>query len=194
MVSKSLKHNQHIESNKIFGFWIYLMSDCIIFATLFATYAVMVNNTADGPTGKDIFELPFVLIETFLLLLSSITCGMSVISINKNKSNIVIWLVITFLLGLSFIGMEFYEFYHLIEQGYGPTTSGFLSSFFTIVGTHGIHVICGLVWMLVLIIQLLKFGKKINNITRLMCLSLFWHFLDVIWICLFTIVYLMGVM
>ncbi|MBK4775795.1 cytochrome o ubiquinol oxidase subunit III [Candidatus Pantoea edessiphila] len=193
MSSESLKHYNHMESNKIFGFWIYLMSDCIIFAILFATYVVMINNTADGPTGKDIFELPFVLIETSLLLLSSVTCGMSVVSINKKTSNIIFWLTITFLLGLVFIGMEFYEFYNLIKQGYGPNKSGFLSSFFTVVGTHGIHVVCGLIWILVLVFQILVYGKNINNITRIMCFSLFWHFLDIIWILVFTIVYLMGV-
>ncbi|PPI87707.1 cytochrome o ubiquinol oxidase subunit III [Candidatus Pantoea edessiphila] len=193
MSIETLKHYRDIESNKIFGFWIYLMSDCIIFATLFATYAVMVNNTADGPSGKEIFELPFVLIETFLLLLSSVTCGMTVVSINKKNSNIVIWLIITFLLGLGFISMELYEFHHLIEKGCGPDRSGFLSSFFTLVGTHGLHVISGLVWILVIIAQILKYGKRTSNITRILCFSLFWHFLDVIWICVFTVVYLMGV-
>ncbi|PPI86334.1 cytochrome o ubiquinol oxidase subunit III [Candidatus Pantoea edessiphila] len=192
MAIETLKQHKGIESNKIFGFWIYLMSDCIIFATLFATYSVLVNNTADGPSGKDIFELPFVLIETCLLLLSSITCGMALISLRKHKINIVIWLCITFLLGLGFIGMEFYEFHYLIKEGYGPNRSAFLSSFFTVVGTHGLHVISGLIWMLVLIIQLLMYDKNAKNITRIMCLSLFWHFLDVIWICVFTIVYLMG--
>ncbi|PPI88399.1 cytochrome o ubiquinol oxidase subunit III [Candidatus Pantoea edessiphila] len=190
MTIESLKHYKNIESNKIFGFWIYLMSDCIMFAILFATYSVMVNNIADGPAGKDIFELPFVLAETFLLLLSSITCGMTLISINKN---IIFWLITTFLLGLGFISMEIYEFHSLIQRGYSPDRSGFLSNFFTLVGTHGFHVICGLIWMLVMIIQILKYGTRPNNVTRIICLNMFWHFLDIIWICLFTVVYLMGV-
>ena len=198
----SKQHDAHAEhghhdagANKIFGFWIYLMSDCIIFATLFATYAVMVNNTAGGPAGKDIFELPFVLDETALLLLSSITYGMAVIGMNNgSKGAVNRWLALTFLFGLGFIAMEIYEFHHLIAEGFGPDRSGFLSGFFTLVGTHGLHVTSGLIWMLVLMFQLAKNGLTETNRTRVMCLSLFWHFLDVVWICVFTIVYLMGVM
>jgi len=198
----SKQHDAHAEhghhdagANKIFGFWIYLMSDCIIFATLFATYAVMVNNTAGGPAGKDIFELPFVLAETALLLLSSITYGMAVIGMNNgSKGAVNRWLALTFLFGLGFIAMEIYEFHHLIAEGFGPDRSGFLSGFFTLVGTHGLHVTSGLIWMLVLMFQLAKNGLTETNRTRVMCLSLFWHFLDVVWICVFTIGYLMGVM
>jgi len=198
----SKQHDAHAEhghhdagANKIFGFWIYLMSDCIIFATLFATYAVMVNNTAGGPAGKDIFELPFVLAETALLLLSSITYGMAVIGMNNgSKGAVNRWLALTFLFGLGFIAMEIYEFHHLIAEGFGPDRSGFLSGFFTLVGTHGLHVTSGLIWMLVLMFQLAKTGLTETTRTRVMCLSLFWHFLDVVWICVFTIVYLMGVM
>ena len=198
----SKQHDAHAEhghhdagANKIFGFWIYLMSDCIIFATLFATYAVMVNNTAGGPAGKDIFELPFVLAETALLLLSSITYGMAVIGMNNgSKGAVNRWLALTFLFGLGFIAMEIYEFHHLIAEGFGPDRSGFLSGFFTLVGTHGLHVTSGLIWMLVLMFQLAKNGLTETNRTRVMCLSLFWHFPDVVWICVFTIVYLMGVM
>ncbi len=171
------------------------MSDCIIFATLFATYAVMVNNTAGGPAGKDIFELPFVLVETALLLLSSITYGMAVIAMNKeNKGAVIGWLALTFLFGAGFIGMEIYEFHHLIAEGFGPNRSGFLSGFFTLVGTHGLHVTSGLIWMAVLMFQIAKRGLNATNRTRIMCLSLFWHFLDVVWICVFTVVYLMGAM
>ncbi len=195
-------HDAHAEhghhdagANKVFGFWIYLMSDCIIFATLFATYAVMVNNTAGGPAGKDIFELPFVLVETALLLLSSITYGMAVIAMNnQNKGSVISWLALTFLFGAGFIGMEIYEFHHLIKEGFGPDRSGFLSAFFTLVGTHGLHVTSGLIWMAVLMFQISKRGLTENNRTRIMCLSLFWHFLDVVWICVFTVVYLMGAM
>ncbi|MFD1801568.1 cytochrome o ubiquinol oxidase subunit III [Mixta tenebrionis] len=190
------EHGHHdAGANKVFGFWIYLMSDCIIFATLFATYAVMVNNTAGGPAGKDIFELPFVLVETALLLLSSITYGMAVIGMNNgSKGAVNRWLALTFLFGLGFIAMEIYEFHHLIEEGFGPDRSGFLSGFFTLVGTHGLHVTSGLIWMLVLMFQIAKRGLTDTNRARIMCLSLFWHFLDVVWICVFTVVYLMGAM
>ncbi len=202
MSSLSKHHDAHGEhghhdagANKIFGFWIYLMSDCIIFATLFATYAVMVNSTAGGPAGRDLFELPYVLGETALLLLSSITYGMAVISMNKgSKGAVNAWLLLTFICGLGFIGMEINEFHKLIAEGFGPQRSGFLSGFFTLVGTHGLHVTCGLIWMLVLMFQIATRGLTPTNRTRIMCLSLFWHFLDVVWICVFTIVYLMGVM
>ncbi|MEI2266561.1 cytochrome o ubiquinol oxidase subunit III [Erwinia sp. CGal63] len=195
-------HDAHAEhghhdagANKLFGFWIYLMSDCIIFATLFATYAVMVNSTAGGPSGKDIFELPFVLVETALLLFSSITYGFAVITMEKgSKSAVLGWLGLTFLFGLGFIGMEIYEFHHLITEGFGPQRSGFLSAFFTLVGTHGLHVTSGLIWMLVLMYQVATKGLTSTNHTRVMCLSMFWHFLDVVWICVFTIVYLLGAM
>lgn len=191
-----MKHVTHDPgANKVFGFWIYLMSDCIIFATLFATYAVMVNNTAGGPAGKEIFKLPFVLIETTLLLFSSMTYGMVVISMNNhNKMLVISWLALTFLFGNGFIGMELYEFYHLIKEGLGPNRSGFLSGFFTLVGTHGLHVTCGLIWIVVLMFHIARRNLNATNRIRIMCLSLFWHFLDVVWICVFTFVYLMGAM
>ncbi len=182
-------------ATKVFGFWIYLMSDCILFATLFATYAVLVNGTAGGPAGKDIFELPFVFAETMLLLLSSITFGFGMLAMNKNKvSTVNTWLLVTFILGAGFIAMEIYEFHHLIVNDAGPDRSGFLSAFFTLVGTHGIHVTSGLIWIIVMMVLISKKGLTERNRTRLMCLSLFWHFLDVVWICVFTVVYLMGVM
>lgn len=191
------KHHEHHDtgSTKIFGFWIYLMSDCILFATLFATYAVLVNGTAGGPTGKDIFSLPFVLVETFLLLLSSITYGFAVLAMNKGqKKQVNAWLAFTFLSGLGFVTMEIFEFHELIMEGYGPNHSAFLSSFFALVGTHGLHVTLGLIWILVMMVQVSQRGLNAMNQTRLMCLSLFWHFLDVIWICVFTVVYLLGAM
>ncbi|EEP99833.1 Cytochrome o ubiquinol oxidase subunit 3 [Yersinia ruckeri ATCC 29473] len=171
------------------------MSDCILFATLFATYAVLVNGTAGGPTGKDIFDLNFVLVETFLLLFSSITYGVAMLGMNKgNKNQVNIWLGMTFLFGLGFVAMEIYEFHHLIAEGYGPDRSAFLSSFFALVATHGLHVTTGLVWIIIMMIQVAKRGLNPTNQTRLMCLSLFWHFLDVVWICVFTVVYLLGAM
>ncbi|WWP02519.1 MAG: cytochrome o ubiquinol oxidase subunit III [Candidatus Dasytiphilus stammeri] len=179
-------------SNKIFGFWIYLMSDCIIFATLFATYAVMIAN---GPMAKKIFNLPFVLVETNCLLFSSITYGMAMVNMNKkarSKNKVLMWLFLTFLLGVCFIYMEIYEFHNLINDNFGPNRNGFLSSFFTLVGTHGIHVLSGLIWIVVLMSQVAYRGINATNKTRMVCLSLFWHFLDIIWICVFTVVYLLG--
>ncbi|AKJ41104.1 cytochrome o ubiquinol oxidase subunit III [Pragia fontium] len=186
-------HDHDSGAKTVFGFWIYLMSDCILFAAVFATYAVLATGIADGPSGKDIFELPYVAGETALLLLSSFTYGMAIISMYKgNKSQVVGWLAITFLFGLGFIGMELNEFHLLISEGYGPSRSAFLSGFFTLVGTHGLHVTLGLIWMAIMMIQVSKKGLTPKNNARLMCLSLFWHFLDVIWICVFTVVYLMG--
>lgn len=180
---------------KVFGFWIYLMSDCILFAVIFATYAVLMNNVADGPSGKEIFNLPYVLTETFCLLISSVTYGMAMLAqVKKQQKQVLTWLAVTFLFGLMFIGLEINEFHQLISEGHGPRQSAFLSAFFTLVGTHGLHVIVGLIWMVILMIQINHKGLTNINNTRLMCLSLFWHFLDIIWICLFTVVYLIGAM
>ena len=190
------EHGHHdAGETKVFGFWIYLMSDCILFASLFATYAVLVNGTAGGPSGKDIFDLKFVLVETYLLLFGYVAYGMVRVAMNKGRGGGVnTWLFLTFLFGLGFVAMEIYEFHHLIAEGFGPDRSAFLSSFFALVGTHGLHVTSGLIWIIVLMIQVSKFGLTATNKTRLMCLSLFWHFLDVVWICVFTVVYLLGVM
>ncbi|MEQ2025293.1 cytochrome o ubiquinol oxidase subunit III [Xenorhabdus szentirmaii] len=190
------EHGHHdAGANKVFGFWIYLMSDLVLFASLFATYAVLVNGTAGGSTGKEIFELLFVLVETFLLLFSSITYGFAMLCMNKGKAaQVNLWLFITFLLGLGFVSMEVYEFHKLISEGFGPDRSAFLSSFFALVATHGLHVTFGLIWIIVLMVQVARRGLTEVNRTRLNCLSLFWHFLDVVWICVFTVVYLMGAM
>ncbi|MCS3432333.1 cytochrome o ubiquinol oxidase subunit III [Klebsiella sp. BIGb0407] len=190
------EHGHHdAGANKVFGFWIYLMSDLILFCCLFATYAVLVNGTAGGPTGKDIFELPFVMVETALLLFSSITYGMAIICMDRGTKNQVIgWLAVTFLFGAGFVGMEIYEFHHLIVNDMGPDRSGFLSAFFALVGTHGLHVTSGLVWMALMMFHVYRRGLTSANRTRLMCLSLFWHFLDIVWICVFSVVYLMGAM
>ena len=180
---------------KVYGFWIYILSDLILFATLFATYAVLHDSYAGGVTGKDIFELPFVAVETAALLLSSITYGIAIIAMYKgHKAQVINWLIVTFVLGAVFISMEIYEFHHLIYNGHGPDKSAFLSAFFTLVGTHGLHVTSGLIWMATMIALVAKNGLTPVNKTRLLCLSLFWHFLDVVWICVFTIVYLLGVM
>ncbi|ASI91258.1 cytochrome o ubiquinol oxidase subunit III [Vibrio mediterranei] len=189
-------HDGHDHSdNKLFGFWIYLMSDCVLFATLFATYAVLASNPMTGSLARELFELPFVFVETMLLLLSSITFGFGMIAMKRQDiTNLKLWMKVTFLLGLGFIGMEVYEFHHLIVEGYGPQTNAFLSAFFTLVGTHGLHVTFGLIWMAVCYHQLSKKGLNSNMTMRFSCLSLFWHFLDIVWICVFTIVYLLGVM
>lgn len=182
-------------SNTVFGFWLYLMTDCLLFASFFATYAVLYMNTAGGVSGKDIFELDFVALETAALLLSSITFGFAMITAKAQKQAATLsWLTVTFALGAVFIAMEVYEFHHLIAAGNGPQQSAFLTSFFSLVGLHGLHVSAGLIWMSVMMIEVLRRGLKGQTVTRLSCLSLFWHFLDIVWICVFTVVYLMGVM
>ncbi len=187
---------EHHDSGAIttLGFWIYLMSDCILFASLFASFAVLRGATAGGPSGREIFSLPYVAVETSCLLVSSFTYGMAMIAANQGqKAWVLRWLGLTLLLGLAFVGMEVHEFVKLIGDGAGPDRSGFLSAFFTLVGTHGLHVTSGMVWMGVLIAHVLRRGLTEANRTRLMCLSLFWHFLDIVWIGVFTVVYLMGV-
>jgi cytochrome o ubiquinol oxidase subunit 3 len=173
------------------GFWIYLMSDCLIFAVLFATFGVLVANTNGGPGGKDLFELPYVLGETVLLLLSSFTFGAGVLAARAgDRTSLFRWLGVTFVLGLAFVAMELHEFGALLHEGAGPGVSAFLSAYFTLVGTHGLHVACGLLWLLVLMHQISKHGLDAIAQRRLACLSLFWHFLDLVWICVFTFVYL----
>ncbi|MBA1229511.1 cytochrome o ubiquinol oxidase subunit III [Pseudomonas viridiflava] len=188
-------HDDHHDSGgmTVYGFWLYLMTDCVLFASFFAVYAVMVNSVAGGPSGQDIFLLPFVAVETAFLLVSSITYGFAMLALYKGKKSQVLgWLALTFLCGAAFIGMEIYEFHHLIHEGYGPSRSGFLSAFFALVGLHGVHVTSGLIWMTIMMIQVQRKGLTNTNKTRLSCLSLFWHFLDVVWIGVFTVVYLMG--
>ncbi|RKF45333.1 cytochrome o ubiquinol oxidase subunit III [Paraburkholderia fungorum] len=188
-------HADHPPSHSVFGFWLYLMTDCIIFASLFAVFAVMQHQFAGGPTGKDLFEIPGVALETSMLLLSSITYGFAMLGAHKNRKGVLLfWLGVTFLLGLAFLVLEMREFSHLIAQGAGPSRSAFLSSFFTLVGTHGLHVTCGLIWMAVLAVQVMRHRDLTErDMIRLTCLSLFWHFLDVVWIGVFTFVYLASV-
>lgn len=190
-------HEDHQDagSTTLVGFWIYLMSDCVLFSGLFATYAVLAHQFAGGPTGRELFDLQFVLTETMLLLVSSLTYGLATLSMyKKNRAGVLFWLGVTFLLGAAFLVMEVYEFNHLIHEGAGPGRSAFLSAFFALVGTHGLHITSGLIWILVLSAQLLRDGLTEKNQTRVMCLSLFWHFLDIIWIGVFTLVYLLGVL
>jgi cytochrome o ubiquinol oxidase subunit 3 len=185
----------HPENGTLLGFWIYLMSDCLVFACLFAAYAVLGRNYAGGPSGAMIFDLPLVALNTSLLLLSSITYGFAMLeSQRKQLRNTMLWLIVTGTLGACFIGFELFEFVHLIHEGFGPQRSGFLTSFFALVGTHGLHVSFGIVWLITLLFQLKCHGLTAANMRRLMCLSMFWHFLDVVWIGVFTFVYLMGVL
>ncbi|AOB25856.1 MULTISPECIES: cytochrome o ubiquinol oxidase subunit III [Bordetella] len=187
-------HGHHDDGSKtVLGFWIYLMSDLLIFSVLFATFAVLSSATAGGPGGKDLFDLSFVLGETMLLLVSSFTFGMAMLNLHAgNKGKVIAWLWVTFLFGAGFIVMEVYEFHHLLSIGAGPQTSAYLSAFFTLIGTHGLHVTFGLIWILVMIHMLSRYGIDPITTRRLSCLSLFWHFLDIVWICVFTFVYLMG--
>ncbi|KAB8038193.1 cytochrome o ubiquinol oxidase subunit III [Janthinobacterium aquaticum] len=185
----------HPENSSLLGFWLYLMSDCLIFACLFATYAVLGRSYADGPTGAALFDLPLVAVNTAMLLLSSITYGFAMLAMQRKKlGSTLLWLGITGLFGVAFLSLEMYEFMHLIHEGAGPQRSAFLSSFFALVGTHGLHVFFGIIWLVTLMFQLKKHGLTPENGRRMMCLSLFWHFLDVIWIGVFTFVYLMGVL
>ncbi|MBX9923972.1 MAG: cytochrome o ubiquinol oxidase subunit III [Rhabdochlamydiaceae bacterium] len=188
-------HVQETDEKTFLGLWIYIMSDCLLFATLFVTYAVLHQGTAGGATSKELFRLPFVLIETMLLLTSSFTSGLAMLKQNLGrKHHLLGWLFVTFLLGASFVGMEIHEFRGLVQEGHSWKESAFLSGFFTLVGTHGLHVTVGLIWMAVFMIQVWKMGMTPMVMRRLSCLRLFWHFLDVVWIFIFTFVYLMGVL
>ncbi len=189
-----LEEDHHPEGSTNLGFWLYLMSDCLIFATLFATYAVLGRNYAAGPSPADLFDLKLVAINTAMLLFSSITYGFAMLQMERGaKQETLFWLGITGLFGLAFLGIELYEFHHMIAEGATPQRSAFLSAFFTLVGTHGLHVTFGIIWLVTLMVQVSKHGLIHENRRRLMCLSMFWHFLDVVWIGVFSVVYLMGV-
>jgi cytochrome o ubiquinol oxidase subunit 3 len=177
-----------------FGFWLFLLSDIVMFSAIFAGYAVLHGATAGGPGGRDLFDLRNVAIETGCLLLSSFTCGMAMIAANRRSPLWAqLWLSVTFALGFAFLYLELREFGGMIAAGAGPQRSAFLSSFFTLVGCHGLHVTCGLVWLVTMMAQVSAWGFEAKVLRRLMCFSLFWHVLDIIWIGIFTLVYLMGV-
>lgn len=185
---------EKVNEVKTLGFWIYLMTDCLLFATLFATYVILRNNTFGGPSGRDIFTMPTVLAETLLLLTSSFTCGLAVVAGRlKARRAMLTFLGLTFVCGAGFLGIELHEFAGLVANGHSWRQSGFLTAFFTLVGTHGLHISVGLLWLIVMVWQLIKKGVTDNVLRRLTLFSMFWHFLDVIWIFIFTIVYLMGV-
>jgi cytochrome o ubiquinol oxidase subunit 3 len=190
-----LTEEHHPENSTMLGFWIYLMSDCLIFAVLFATHGVLGRSYAAGPSPADLFDLGLVAFNTAMLLLTSITYGFAMLQMERGaKMETLVWLAVTGLFGATFLGVELYEFHHLILEGAGPTRSAFLSSFFTLVGTHGLHVTFGTIWLITLMVQVGKHGLTPENRRRLMCLSMFWHFLDVIWIGVFSFVYLLGVL
>jgi cytochrome o ubiquinol oxidase subunit 3 len=207
------EEHAHGDGGTLIGFWIYLMGDSLIFAVLFATYGVLGRNYAAGPSGADLFDLRLVAVNTALLLLSSITYGFAMLEMDKDQTGtplarlriprlfgddqvgaVLSWLAITGLFGAAFLAVELYEFGHLIHEGATPQRSAFLSAFFTLVGTHGLHVTFGIVWLVTLMVQVRQRGLIADNQRRLMCLSMFWHFLDVVWIGVFTFVYLMGAM
>ncbi len=183
----------HPENGSLLGFWLYLMSDCLIFAVLFAVYGVLGRSYAAGPSGADLFDLPMVALNTSMLLFSSITYGFAMLAMEQNRVKTTLaWLAVTGLFGAAFLGLELTEFAHFIHEGATPQRSAFLSSFFALVGTHGLHVTFGIVWLVTLMVQVGQRGLIPENRRRLMCLSMFWHFLDVVWIGVFSFVYLMG--
>ncbi len=189
------EEGHHSEGSTMLGFWLYLMSDCLIFATLFATYGVLGRNYAAGPSQKDLFDLSGIAVNTAMLLFSSITYGFAMLEMDKdNRRGTQMWLAITGLFGIAFVALEIREFVHLFHEGAPPWRSAFLSSFYTLVGTHGLHVSFGILWLGTLMVQVRQHGLIAANRRRLMCLSMFWHFLDLVWIGVFTVVYMIGVL
>lgn len=189
------KEEDNLKNNKLFGLWIYLMSDCIIFAVLFAVYAIIFNNLPINFINHKIFNLSSVFFETFVLLLSSLTCAMLTIDQNKkNKKMIYFYFIVTFFLGVTFLIIEINEFYNLFLENHTPNQNAFFSIFFTLIGMHGVHIIFGLILILSIIYQIFKLGLTDIIKVRILCFSLFWHFLDIIWICIFTFIYLNGVL
>ncbi|MEO8935949.1 MAG: cytochrome o ubiquinol oxidase subunit III [Burkholderiaceae bacterium] len=187
----------HGESKRIvvaYGFWIFLISDIIMFAAFFATYAVLTGSTAGGPGGRDLFDLDNVAIETACLLTSSLFCGLAGIGAQvKNSRLFYVSMAITFVLGVAFLVLELREFADMIEAGAGPSRSGFLSAFFALIGCHGLHVTAGLLWLLTMMAQVFAKGYRPDILRRMLCFGLFWHTLDIIWVALFSLVYLVGV-
>jgi cytochrome o ubiquinol oxidase subunit III len=177
-----------------YGFWIFLLSDIVMFSALFASYAVLVNATAGGPSGAELFNQTSVAIETACLLASSYACGMMALAIrSEHRLGTYVGAAVTFVLGAAFLALELREFASMVAQGATPQRSAFLSAFFTLVGCHGLHVTIGLLWLLVMMAQVVVKGYRATVVRRLFCFSMFWHTLDIIWVGIFTIVYLMGV-
>ncbi len=192
MVTATTEHHEEAANDRVtFGFWVYLMTDLLMFAVLFAVYAVLHGNTVGGPTGRDLFSLPLALAGTLVLLTSSFTVGLGMIAARMgNKKQVLVWFGATFMLGLAFLGIEMYEFAELIHEGHTLTVNAFLSSFFVLVGTHGLHIISGLLWMAITLFYVVRRGLTTPMVRKLGLLSLFWHFLDIVWIFIFTLVYL----
>ncbi|WP_133365866.1 cytochrome o ubiquinol oxidase subunit III [Qipengyuania sediminis] len=188
-------HDHGSESPTALGFWIYLMSDALLFAAVFATYGVLGTSFAGGPTPREIFHLELVALNTTILLVSSVTFGMGMLAMERGGTRATqAWLAVTALLGMAFVGVELYEFAKMIAEGATPQRSGFLSAFFALVGLHGLHVTAGIVWIGVMMAQIGRRGLIVENRRRLLCLSMFWHFLDIVWIGVFTFVYLLGML
>ncbi|HEV8030224.1 MAG TPA: cytochrome o ubiquinol oxidase subunit III [Stellaceae bacterium] len=176
-----------------YGFWIFLLSDIILFSGLFAAYAVLQDNAAGGPTGRELFSFKTVFIETMALLVSSYTCGLAALSMERARADLFyVFSALTFALGAVFLGIEISEFAGMVGEGAGPSKSAFLSSFFTLVGTHGAHVTSGLLWLVYMVAQVAVKGFRPNVRQRILCFSLFWHALDIVWVGVFTLVYLIG--
>jgi len=195
-MSSSVLQNakKQLEERTSLGFWIYLMTDCMLFATLFVTFIVLRNNTAGGPSGADIFEMPIVLTETVLLLTSSLACGVALLGMKYDlKKMMIAGMIATYVLGLAFLAIELYEFSVLASEGFSWQRSAFLSAFFTLVGTHGLHIFFGLLWLIVLGGTLLVRGVTTKFRRQMVLFGLYWHFLDIVWVFIFTFVYLMGV-
>lgn len=189
----SESHAKEEAEVKVFGFWVYLMTDLVIFAVLFACFVVLRNNVFNGPSAKDLFELPTTLSETLILLTSSFTCAIAMYEVQKKrKANAIFWFFVTFALGVSFLSIEISEFHKLIKKNAGPSRSGFLSSYFTLVGTHGLHITFGLIWMAIASFRIALRPLLTRNVSQVFRMALFWHFLDIVWIFIFTVVYGMG--
>ncbi len=191
VAAQNTSHEEAANDRVMFGFWVYLMTDLLMFSVLFAVYAVLSGNTLGGPTGRDLFSLPLALAETLILLTSSFTCGIGMIAARGgNKKQVLSWFGLTFILGLMFLGLELNEFSKFIHEGHTISTNAFFSSFFTLVGTHGLHITSGLLWMAIILGFVMKRGLNSHLVRKLTLLSLFWHFLDIVWIFIFTFVYL----
>ena len=188
---KTNHHEEEATDRAMFGFWVYLMTDLLMFAVLFAVYAVLRNSTVGGEAGHELFSLPLALTETILLLTSSFTVGIGMIAARRrDKNQVLLWFGITFALGLAFLSLELWEFSELIREGHTLRSNAFLSSFFILLGTHGLHIASGLLWMGTTLAYIIKRGLNTSMVRKLTMLSLFWHFLDIVWIFIFTIVYL----
>ncbi|HZM63848.1 MAG TPA: cytochrome o ubiquinol oxidase subunit III [Candidatus Saccharimonadales bacterium] len=191
--AKLTEHEAHYNDRVQFGFWIYLMTDLLMFTVLFAVYAVLRDNTLGGPGGDELFSQPLALTETLILLTSSFTAGLGMIAARRGlKNQVLVWFGITFMLGLAFLSFELKEFAEFIHEGHTMNTNAFLSSFFALVGTHGLHITSGLLWMAITLIFVMRRGLNGPLVRKLTLLSLFWHFLDIVWIFIFSVVYLMA--